>query len=138
MLVLVAILPQERSASMNIYKGNPINWTVDRSLGDPVLEVAIRRYNKFLSQTFWSIADGLIACNAALSLAKRGKNIVQMFFLWGPGGIGLSQYSKAVAEQLGDDLHKYLDGNVLFSDDELRKLIELVAHACCWTIQDDT
>ena len=123
---------------MNIYKGNPINWTVDESLGDPVLEAAIRRFNKFLSQTFWSIADGLIACNAALSLAKRGKNIVQMFFLWGPGGIGLSQYSKAVAEQLGDDLHKYLDGNVLFSDDELRKLIELVAHACCWTIQDDT
>ena len=69
---------------MNIYKGNPINWTVDESLGDPVLEVAIRRYNKFLSQTFWSIADGLIACNAALKWAKRGKTSFRCFSYGAP------------------------------------------------------
>ena len=105
-------------------------------MGDPQLEAAIERYNLFLSQTFWALAEGLLACNAALALAKRGRNIVQMFFLWGPGGIGLSQYTKAIAEQLGGDLHKYLDGNILFDDNELRKLIELVAAACAWTIQE--
>ena len=118
---------------MNIYKGASINWDI---LGDPQLGHAIDRYNRFLSQTFWALADGLMACNAALALAKCGHNMVQMFFLWGPGGIGLSQYTKAIAEQLGEALHKYLDGNILFDDNELRKLIELVAAAICWTIQD--
>ena len=124
--------PQERSADQNIYKGNPINW----DLGDPELDAGIERFNKFVSQTFWSISSALTACYAALSLAKRGRNITQMFFFWGPGGIGLSQFTKAIAEHLGDDNHKYLDGNVLFDDSELRKLIELVAAACCWTIQE--
>ncbi len=123
---------QERTASQNIYKGNPISWFNC----DPQLDAAIDRFNKFLSQTFCSISSALIACYAALALAKRGRNIVQMFFFWGPGGIGLSQFTKAIHEHLGDDNHKYLDGNVLFDDNELRKLIELVAAACCWTIQE--
>ena len=112
--------------------GNGISWW----LGDPLLNDGIERYGRFLRQTFWSLGDALLACLSAMCLCKRGFNIVQMFFLWGPGGIGLSLFSKAIAEQLGDDLHKFLDGNVLFDDSELRKLIELVAAACCWTIQE--
>ena len=54
------------------------------------------------------------------------------------GGIGLSQFTKSIAEQLGDENHKYIDGNVLYDDNELRKLIELIAEAMCWTIQDYT
>ena len=104
----------ERGADVRCYLGNPVNYDIPADLGDPVLDAAQERWNKFLRQTVWGCSAGLLACMAAIGLAKREENIVPMFFMWGPGGIGMSMFTKAIHVMLGDELHKYLDGNVLF------------------------
>lgn len=57
---------------------------------------------------------------AALSLALRGHNVDRCFWGIGPGGVGQSLFTAHLATLLGS-LHSYLDTNIYYTDDELRK-----------------
>ena len=76
-------------------------------LQDPNLLAAQSEVNLFLRQTFWCNREGLLACRAALAIAKRGLNVVQCFIFYGAGGCGLSLFTELLATSLGEDLHNY-------------------------------
>ena len=78
-------------------------------IGDPYLRAAQDDVNLFLRQTFWCNHQGLLACRAALALAKRSVNVVQWFIFYGAGGCGLSLFTELLATSLGEELHKYYD-----------------------------
>lgn len=57
---------------------------------------------------------------AALGIAMRGYNVDRCFLGIGPGGVGQSLFTAHLAALLGKG-HAYLDCNIYYSDDELRK-----------------
>ena len=80
-------------------------------LTDPVLLAATVRVQSFYAQSFWANPDGHRMCMAALALAKRGLNVDNVFFLWGPGGVGLSLTT------IGTRNHKIFDPQVFYMDE---------------------
>ena len=87
---------------------------------DNGLDAAMQHVRRFLQETFWKNGKALQCNLAALSLAIRGHNLDRCFWGIGPGGVGQSLFSSHVATIIGR-LHAYLDTNVYYSDDELRK-----------------
>ena len=105
-------------------------------LTDPNLLAAQSEVNLFLRQTFWCNRDGLLACRAALAIAKRGLNVAQCFIFYGAGGCGLSLFTELLATSLGDDLHKYYDPFLFYEEEELRKTVELLAGGIVFSGQE--
>lgn len=60
---------------------------------------------------------------SALALALRGGNIDRCFWGIGPSGVGQSLFTGHLTALLGS-LHAYLDTNVYYSGEELRKQAE--------------
>ena len=87
---------------------------------DNGLAAAMERVQRFLQETFWQNGKALQCNLAAMSLAIRGHNLDRCFWGIGPGGVGQSLFSAHLAAILGR-LHAYLDTNVYYTDDELRK-----------------
>lgn len=63
---------------------------------------------------------------AALALAKRHINVNQVFFFWGPGGVGLSLTTAHLDAMLGSANHKVFDPQVFYLDEEMRKQVEVL------------
>ena len=105
-------------------------------LSDPYLQTAQEEVNLFLRQTFWCNHAGLVACRAALAIAKRGLNVVQCFIFYGAGGCGLSLFTELLATSLGEDLHKYYDPFLFYEEDELRKTVELLTGGIVFSGQE--
>ena len=72
---------------------------------------------------------------AALALALRGYNVDRCFWGIGPGGVGQSLFTAHIATVLGS-LHAYLDTNIYYTDDELRKQSEQLVHCVVVTGQE--
>ena len=123
------------AARRDIYVGIPHKLNA-YPRGDPVLKAATERIRTFYRQTFWSNAAGWRCCQAALALAKRGKNVDHMFFMWGPGGVGLSLTTHHLAKMLGPCNHKYFDPQVFYLEEEMRKQVELLNGALVMTAQE--
>ena len=81
--------------------------------GDPVLAAAKQRVEEFYSQTFWANAHAHKVCMAALALASRGINVDCVFFMLGPGGVGLSLTTNHLDAMLGSGNHKFFDPQAL-------------------------
>ncbi len=73
---------------------------------------------------------------AAQALAKRGENVDMITVYWGPGGVGLSLFTAHLDAMYGDKNHKYFDPNIFFTDEEMRKVIELLVGGIVFTGQD--
>lgn len=102
---------------------NDIYIFLPHSLCDPVENSAMQRLQTFWSTTFWC-NDHALECNlAAMSLALRGRNVDRAFWSQGPGGVGQSLESHRVAALFGP-LHGFLDLNIYYDDNELRKQSE--------------
>ena len=109
-----------RDPANNIYIGIP-----SCLLGvDPALEAATDRYQRLIEQTFWSCNEGFEFCQACEELARRGYNIDLITILLGPGGVGLSLFTAALAARYGPINHRYFDPNIFYQDEELRKTIQ--------------
>jgi hypothetical protein len=108
----------------------------DKPLEDPYLKAAQTDVLLFLRQTFWANYEGLKCCQAALALSKRYLNIVQAFIFHALGGCGLSLFTEIIANSLGEDNHKYFDPAVFFEDEEMRKMVELLANGICFSGQE--
>lgn len=48
----------------------------------------------------------------------------------------MSSYTKFLAAMFGNRLHQYVDPNVLFADDELRKMLEIIIVGIILTLQE--
>eukprot|EP00438_Fugacium_kawagutii_P034932 Skav206393 [mRNA] locus=scaffold834:643982:646531:- [translate_table: standard] len=108
---------------------------IPHPLLDPVLEQNKERLEKFYRQTFWANND-VFSCNlAAMALAKRGHNIDRCFIGESPGAVGQSLFSMHIDAMLGSN-HGYLDPNVWYNEDELRKQIESFARCIVVTGQE--
>ncbi|CAK0846382.1 unnamed protein product [Prorocentrum cordatum] len=130
--------------------GNPVTFSSGRSpensvyIGirsqplstDPVLDAAVARVQKIYSQTFWPIPDAFVFGQAAQALAKRGYSVDTITMHWGPGGVGLSLLTSHLEAMYGHKNHKYFDPNIIFVDDELRKVVELLVDGFIFTSQD--
>eukprot|EP00973_Karenia_brevis_P052347 7274199-Karenia_brevis.AAC.1 len=93
---------------------------VDTPLKDPVLEADTRRLIRLLATMFWKNKAAMRSEFCALVLTLMGKNIDRAFHHIGVGRAGQSLLTAWLHFMLGG-LHSYLDTNIYFSDDELRK-----------------
>ena len=114
---------------------NNIFVRIPHKLLDPVLESAKQQLEAFFKTTFWENISVFVCCQAAQALAKRGENIDRCFIGVGPGGVGQSLYSHLLSNMYGHN-HAYVDPNVWFHEDELRKQIEQFAHCFIFTGQE--
>ena len=89
----------------------------------------------FLTTTFWQNSDALACIFAATTLALHGENVDRAFWSRGPGGVGQSLMSHLLATALGN-LHRWVDMQVYFSDDEMRKQSELLVGGLVVTGQE--
>ena len=99
---------------------NDIYLAVPHAASDPVLESHKRRVIDFLRTTFFDNAIALECQLAAMCLTLRGMNNVRAFMTLGPGGVGQSLNTTLVANVFGD-MHDFVDMNVFYTEDELRK-----------------
>ena len=132
----------DRSCSVELCSPHPDNniyllipHALKPALPDPFLQEATARLDKFLKQTFWANTDVFLCCQAAQALAKRGENIDRCFIGQSPGGVGQSLYSAHLNAVYGQN-HAYIDPNIWFDDQELRKQVEQFAHAMILTAQE--
>lgn len=52
---------------------------------------------------------------------------------WGSGGVGLSLVSSQIAAIYGSELRRYYDPNIFYTDEELRKVLELLVGGIIFT-----
>ena len=102
-------------------------------LDDPVFQHAFKRVKVFIRSTFWANSAAWNCHQAALAIAKRGLNIDEVFFYWGPGGVGLTLTTELLEAQFGIDSHKSFDPYMLHLAEEMRKQIECISNAFVWT-----
>ena len=99
---------------------------IDHPLYDPLLEQHVDRVLRFLQTTFHQNEASLGCHLAAMALVLRGHNVDRAFWTVGGGGVGQSLLSYLIAN-LWSLNHAFLDMNIYYSDDELRKQAELLA-----------
>ena len=99
---------------------------IPHALKDPVDAVNQSRMQSFHCTTFWDNLQAYEATLAAQALTLMGRNVDRAFWSKGPGGVGQSLESHRIANLFGP-LHAFLDMNIYYSDDELRKQCENIA-----------
>ena len=99
---------------------NDIYLAVPHAASDPVLESHKRWVIDFLRTTFFDNALALECQLAAMCSTLRGMNTVRAFMTLDPGGVGQSLNTALVANVFGD-MHGFVDMNVFYTEDELRK-----------------
>ena len=104
---------------------NNIHLYMDLPLKDPVCIQAARRLSAILGTTFWRNMPAMTATLSAICLAMRGYNIDRAFMHFGSGGAGQSLVT-ALIDALFPGLHGYIDMNIYYTDDELRKQGDLL------------
>ena len=114
---------------------NNIYTYVDQPFLDPVLDAAVAKTQKFYSQTFFKNGKALACCFAAMILVMCGENIDRICWTLGPGGVGQSLFTAHIAAVF-KGLHAYLDTNVLFVDEEMRKQAESLIGKLILTLQE--
>ena len=90
------------TARKNTYISIPTDF-ITYPLDDPVFQHAFKRVKVFIRSTFWANSAAWNCHQAALAIAKRGLNIDEVFFYWGPGGVGLTLTTELLEAQLGPD-----------------------------------
>jgi len=100
-----------------------------------VLKRADERMRLFIATTFWKNEDAYRCQLAAMGLVLRGRNVDRAFWTKGPGGVGQSLNSHLIAAMFGRS-HEFLDMNVYYSDDELRKQCDTLVTARIHTGQE--
>ena len=90
---------------------------------DSVLACAQDKVRRFFMQTFFKNEHAFQCCMAALGIALRGLNVDRCFWGVGPGGVGQSLFTAHLDAVLGN-LHAYLDTNIYYSDEEMRKQVD--------------
>ena len=117
------------SPANNLYVRIP--FPLHSSFGDPEMQSARARLEKFIRQTFWCNDEFFRATLAAIALAKRGENVDRCFIGESPGGTGQSLFSCLLAATYCHN-HAFVDPNLFHNEEELRKQLEQFAH--CWII----
>ena len=79
--------------------------------------------NRFYKQTFYQNKAALISIMAAMCVVLEGGNVDRIFWTVGPGGVGQSLLSHHLHSVFAT-LAAFIDTNVFYSDDELRKQAE--------------
>ena len=108
-----------KSPERNIY------LYIDLPLKDPVSAAAAERLSVVMATTFWHNMHAMRATLSAICLALRGHNIDRAFMHFGSGGAGQSLIT-ALIDSLLPGLHGYIDMNIYYTDDELRKQGDLL------------
>ena len=110
----------KKCPDLNVYMYLP------QCMHDAALSSHVDRLRRFFATTFYNNATGLKCHFAAFSLVLRGHNIDRAFWTIGAGGVGQSLLSHLVATVFGNH-HAFLDMNMHYTDDELRKQGELLS-----------
>ena len=118
-----------KAPDRNIYMFLP------RNMHDAVLAADVQRLTRFLTTTFFDNGPALQCHFAAFALVLRGHNIDRAFWTLGGGGVGQSLLSHLIATVFGDN-HSFIDMNLYFTDDEMRKQGELLAGKAVVTGQE--
>lgn len=123
----------ERGPAQNIYLHIP--HPLLQSMDDPVLDAAMQRVKRFYAQTFYKNGPAFQCSLSALALALKGHNVDRCFWGIGPGGVGQSLFTAHLAALLGR-LHAYLDTNIYYTEDEMRKQADQLVNCVVVTGQE--
>jgi hypothetical protein len=119
-----------KSVDYNCYRQIPFK------ISDPVLQAAEERLDRFLMSHHHNNLAGHCAIMGGECLAIRGYNVPKMIWQKDIGGLGKSLRSRFRARAMGPHLHRYVDPNVFFVEEELRKCGGRHSTACAWTFQE--
>lgn len=119
-----------KSPSNNIYVTVPQRLLVD------VDGSARAILHQFLLTTFWNNSKALECTLCAICLALRGRNIDRAFWGLSGGGVGQSLLTFLLATFFGDLNHRYIDMNIYYTDEELRKVASLLVDVLIATGQE--
>ena len=108
-------------------------WSLNYDIS--ALQEHVTRLAQFFQSTFFENEAALECHFAALALVLRGRNIDRAFWTLGAGGVGQSLLSHLIATVFGRS-HAFVDMNLYFTDDELRKQGELLAGKAVVTGQE--
>ena len=92
---------------------------------DPVLQGAIEKNLAFFSTSYWENDLALENQFDAMSLALHGENVDRVFWSIGRGGVGQSLLTAHIHE-LFKGISAFLDVNIYYTDDEMRKQADLL------------
>ena len=106
--------------SVVLHTENNVYLSIPHLAGDPVMAANKERVLQFLRTPFFDNAAALECQLAAICSTLRGVSIVRAFVTVGPSGVGQSLNTCLVANLFGGS-HGFMDMNVFFSEDELRK-----------------
>ena len=98
---------------------NPYSF-IPHLVRDAVLQSHKQRLMVFYRSTFFDRALPLEFQHAAALLSLRGQNTDHDFLTVEPGGVGQNLNSTLIVNLFGD-MHAFIDINIFFTDDELRK-----------------
>ena len=132
------VFTEDQFRPLRIVKKSPANNIyvfIDHPLLDPVEAAHAERLRTFWATTFWGNALAMQCQFAALALALRGENVDRCFWTLGPGGVGQSLLSHFL-DALLDGRHSFLDTNVYYSDEELRKQAQMLVSKLVVTAQE--
>ena len=118
-----------KSASNNIYV------YLAHSLKDTALSGCRDSVLRFLSQTFWNNSAALQCKYAGLPLALMSYKVDRAFWTIGKGGVGQSRFTSLINSDISPR-HGYLDTSDLFTDEELRRQLPLLAQHLVWTAHE--
>ena len=132
------IFTENDTGALQVVRKTPSNNIyvhIGYPLLDPVEARHVERLETFWCTTFWGNIPAMKCQLAALTLALRGENVDRCFWTIGPGGVGQSLMSHFLDTLLGGR-HSFLDTNVYYSDEELRKQAQLLASKIVVTAQE--
>ena len=124
-----SIVPCAPSPANNLYT------YVDLPLTCPLQREDALRLQAFLASTYYDNGAAFKCLLSAAALALHGENVDRAFWSNGPGGVGQSLVSHLIDTTFGES-HRWVDMNVYFSDDEMRKQSEQLAGALVVTGQE--
>ena len=89
----------------------------------------------FLAQTFLGDREALNCTLCGLALALMSRNVDRAFWTLGRGGVGQSLFTTLIESAIRP-MHSYIDCDILYHDEELRKQLPNLAPYICWTAQE--
>ena len=114
---------------------NNIYEYLSHRITDTVLASTEKRVYAFLAQTFWRHRESLNCTFCGLALALMSRTVDRAFWTLERGGVGQSLFTTLIESAISPN-RAYIDCDVLYHDEDIRKKLPILAPYIFWTSQE--